>query len=190
MSAPSKIDSLSPRQRECLRLVLVRMGSKEIARELNISSHTVDDHLKAATRALGVTSRFEAARLLRKHEGLPPQALGGASLGIPNEPETVAYEATPDIGVTLGATEGAPAIREARAVFEPLLAPIEKPGPRLRLLTWGIERNDLSTFQRVAYVMLLTTGIALAAGITAVGLIGITALLRAIFIGTSTTIRL
>lgn len=67
--AVDPISKLSSRQRECLRLALVRHGSKEIARELGISAHVVDKHIKAALKTLGVANRFEAARLLAAHEG-------------------------------------------------------------------------------------------------------------------------
>ena len=60
--------ALTESQRRCLRLVLGHMTSKEIARELNLSSHTVDAHLKAAMRTLGVTSRVKAALILEAAE--------------------------------------------------------------------------------------------------------------------------
>lgn len=62
------LESLTPRQRECLRLVRKDKSTKEIARELGISPQTVNNHLKAAMCALGVGSRFIAARALREHE--------------------------------------------------------------------------------------------------------------------------
>ncbi|WP_254305486.1 helix-turn-helix transcriptional regulator [Sphingopyxis sp. BSNA05] len=49
-------------QRDCLRLVLAHLNSKEIARELGVSPHTVDQRLRTAMRILNVQSRFEAAR--------------------------------------------------------------------------------------------------------------------------------
>lgn len=71
-----RIEQLSPRERECLRLVALAYSSKQIGRQLGISHHTVDDHLKHAMSVLDMPSRFEAARLLVDAEGLPPQALG------------------------------------------------------------------------------------------------------------------
>jgi DNA-binding CsgD family transcriptional regulator len=56
-------------QRDCLRLVLGHMSSKEIGRMLGISSHTVDQRLKQAMRTLGASSRVEAARMLAALEG-------------------------------------------------------------------------------------------------------------------------
>lgn len=58
------IDLLTPRERECLRLVDQHLSSKEIARQLGISKHTVDTHLDKARQRLGVVTRYDAARLM------------------------------------------------------------------------------------------------------------------------------
>jgi DNA-binding CsgD family transcriptional regulator len=63
-----RVALLSIGQRECLRLVFMHMSSKDIARALNISSHTVDQRLKVACRHLGVVTRIEAARALAAYE--------------------------------------------------------------------------------------------------------------------------
>ena len=55
-------------QRDCLRLVFQHRTSKQIARELGISSHTVDQRLKAAMRILRVSARVEAAQILAAYE--------------------------------------------------------------------------------------------------------------------------
>lgn len=66
--------ALSERERQCLRLVFGHMGSKEIARELGLSAHTVDGHLRTALRKLELPSRRDAARWLAAVEP-PPQRL-------------------------------------------------------------------------------------------------------------------
>lgn len=48
--------------KDCLRLAGRHYSSKEIARMLGISKHTVDQRLRYATQQMGATSRFEAAR--------------------------------------------------------------------------------------------------------------------------------
>jgi DNA-binding CsgD family transcriptional regulator len=60
-----RIERLSPGQRECLDLVDEHATSKEIARQLGISRHTVDARLRQAIQILGVTSRREAAIIYR-----------------------------------------------------------------------------------------------------------------------------
>lgn len=71
----SRLATLSDRQREILRLVSRDVNSKEIARELGLSDETVKNHIKAAMRRLGVSSRFDAARLLRMHEHDDPRVV-------------------------------------------------------------------------------------------------------------------
>jgi DNA-binding CsgD family transcriptional regulator len=63
-----RLEQLTLGQRDCLRLVGQYMSSKEIARRLKISHHTVDQRLKRATFLLGVHSRSDAARILMREE--------------------------------------------------------------------------------------------------------------------------
>lgn len=53
---------LSPRQEECLRGVLQLKSAKEIARDLGISPHAVEKHLRLCREKIGVASSAEAAR--------------------------------------------------------------------------------------------------------------------------------
>lgn len=64
-----RLARLTDGQRDCLRLVGQYLSSKEIARRLDISPHTVDQRLKRATLLLELPTRFEAARLYMKHFG-------------------------------------------------------------------------------------------------------------------------
>lgn len=59
------VERLSGRQRQCLELVAEGYTSKQIARELELSPSTVDNHLNAAVERLGLSGRAEAARALR-----------------------------------------------------------------------------------------------------------------------------
>ena len=56
------LDKITPKQREVLRLALIRKSSKEIARELGIAARSVDQRLDAARITLGASTRFQAAR--------------------------------------------------------------------------------------------------------------------------------
>ncbi len=56
-------------QVETLRHVLAHRNSKEIARIMGVSPHTVDERIRRAIRALGVTSRIEAARMMAASNG-------------------------------------------------------------------------------------------------------------------------
>lgn len=53
---------LTERQQQCLQGFLERKTAKVIGRELGISHHAVEQHLKAARRKLGAESTLEAAR--------------------------------------------------------------------------------------------------------------------------------
>ncbi len=61
--------ALNEGQKDCLRLVMQHFSSKEIARKLVLSPHTVDKRLKLAIAILGVSSRVDAARILAEAEG-------------------------------------------------------------------------------------------------------------------------
>jgi DNA-binding CsgD family transcriptional regulator len=75
---------LSRGQLEVLRLVNRHLSSKEIAAQLGISSHTVDQRVRGAIRTLGVARRSEAARLVDLHD----KRSGGAIPPPPDELET------------------------------------------------------------------------------------------------------
>jgi DNA-binding CsgD family transcriptional regulator len=75
----SATDRLSERQKQCLELVADGYTSKQIARQLNLSPSTVDNHLNAALERLGVDSRALAARIFIKgnqNHIIDPQSFG------------------------------------------------------------------------------------------------------------------
>lgn len=59
--APARL--LSQREQDCLVWVARGATSKHAARQLNLSSHTVDEHVRSAMAKLGVSKRTEAAAL-------------------------------------------------------------------------------------------------------------------------------
>src|SRR4051794_23470727 len=58
---------LTPGQVNCLLLVHQHLSSKEIAAELEISRHTVDQRIRRALQILGVPRRTEAARIIGQY---------------------------------------------------------------------------------------------------------------------------
>ena len=64
-----RVARLTPAQLDCLRLVDQLMSSKEIAAELHISPHTVDQRIRQALAILGV-ERLQTTRRSAK-ESLP-----------------------------------------------------------------------------------------------------------------------
>ena len=75
-TASDRIKLLTERQRSYLRLVAQHRSSKEIAGATGSSHRAVDKQLLKANNLLGVSTRFDAARLLADHdaevEPLPP----------------------------------------------------------------------------------------------------------------------
>ena len=58
------VSTLSARQLSCLALAAEGLTSKEIARRINLSPSTVDNHIRTASARLGVRGRREAVRLM------------------------------------------------------------------------------------------------------------------------------
>lgn len=64
MEMIERIGRLSRGQLDCLQLVDQHLSSKQIAIELGISSHAVDQRIRGALQVLGVERRSMAARLV------------------------------------------------------------------------------------------------------------------------------
>jgi len=58
-SVDPELDQLTPREREVLRLIARGYAYKEIARELGISTKTVESHVSAVLRKLQLTNRYQ-----------------------------------------------------------------------------------------------------------------------------------
>ena len=100
------LQKLTPRQKEVLRLLQSGFDTKSIARELDISVHTVIEHLREARRHLGVSNSREAARMLGQAEAGPPKIMGRSDIGVGSQgPETtsVVQSSTNQTLVYLGA---------------------------------------------------------------------------------------
>ena len=162
-----RLARLSEAQRICLRMVFMHMSSKDIARELGISPHTVDQRLKAAIQILGVDSRVDAARLLARAEGggtyqplvyqSPDIAELGAKVPIHSLVDHVGTEA-----------RSGHAMREDQAAFVAVAQPrnaIPLPFP-----LGGGERNDLNVGQRLVWIVGIAIATALSFGAILAGL--------------------
>ena len=60
--AGGQLPQLTDRQRQCLEGFLTRKTAKQIGRELGITHHAVEQHLKAARKKFGATDTLGAAR--------------------------------------------------------------------------------------------------------------------------------
>jgi DNA-binding CsgD family transcriptional regulator len=79
---PPKPLGLSPREVEIMRLVAEGMETKEIARALNISPATVNNQVQTAKTKIGISDRWAAAQILRRH-------LESSDDRLTNEPQTL-----------------------------------------------------------------------------------------------------
>lgn len=75
-------DALSTREKDTLRLLLNGHDAKSIARNLDLSVHTVNERLREARRKLGVSSSREAARRLAEAERLGHDFLADKQLRV------------------------------------------------------------------------------------------------------------
>jgi DNA-binding CsgD family transcriptional regulator len=178
---PVRLAKLSEGQKACLRLVYAHMSSKDIARDLGISPHTVDARLRAAIHTLGVATRVEAARQLATAEAAAPyQSSVYQSPHVAAAPASDMLVPGNDTGKRDGrddiyrrAAAGAPRpqrVAEAVAAFD--AAPAVWPGPAspsTRLRAWG-GRNDLGLGARVGVTLAIAIGSALAFGAILSGL--------------------
>lgn len=82
--------TLTEREKDALRLLLAGHEAKSIARELDLSVHTVNDRLRNARAKLGVSSSREAARRWAQMDGETP--VSGASENSAHTPETPAHK--------------------------------------------------------------------------------------------------
>jgi DNA-binding CsgD family transcriptional regulator len=87
------LPALSEGEKQCLRLVSQGFNSKEIARQLHVSEHTVDQRVRTSLRKFGVPSRKEAARLFVSFE--QPQPQSGTYQPLIHQTQRLASDADP-----------------------------------------------------------------------------------------------
>ena len=157
----NRIARLTEQQRTCLRFVYAHMTSKEIAPLMGIEPGSVDQHIKAAMRVLGVGDRRSAARILAEHEG-------------PSAVQPLVYQ-SPEIAPPLdSSTFGPPiesgwqpsglsggAMREQQASFR---VATSGGAPTLPLPVGTTRPGDLNWLTRLAWIAVIAIGVALAFG--------------------------
>lgn len=152
-----RIARLTEQQRACLRHVYAHRTSKEIAPLLGIEPGSVDQHIKAAMKTLGVSDRRTAARLFAEQDTQP-----------------LVYQ-PPDIAAPLdSSTFGPPiesgwqpsglsggAMRESQASFR---VATSGGAPMLPLPIGTTRPGDLNWLTRLAWIAAIAIGVALAFG--------------------------
>jgi DNA-binding CsgD family transcriptional regulator len=165
---------LTPGQLDCLRLVDQLLSSKEIAAELKISPHTVDQRIRQALATLGVERRNQAARIVAQYSG-PYQRLIHQSPYIETAPQNAHSEAAVGIQIRhadrAGEAGGAGFLTEQRpASFWPSLQP--------PFATRSNPRNEMSVGQRLFWIAAIAIGAAFSAGMYLAGLESLARLLK------------
>ena len=162
----ARLSRLSPGQLDCLRLVDQHLSSKEIAVELGISPHTVDQRIRQALHILGVERRAQAARIVARNSG-PYQRLIHQSPYI--EPERGSAHPNPAVSHQIrhadraGEVGGASFLTEQRpvSIWPSLQLPFE---------TRSNPRNEMSVGQRLFWIAAIAIGSAFSAGMYLAGL--------------------
>jgi DNA-binding CsgD family transcriptional regulator len=169
-----RVARLTPGQLDCLRLVDQHLSSKEIAAELGISPHTVDQRVRQALQILGVERRTQAARLVAQYSG-PYQRL----IHQPPYIEPAAPNGHPEAAVghqirhadRAGGAGGSGFLTEQRpASFWPSLQP--------PFATRSNPRNEMSVGQRLFWIVAIAIGAAFSAGMYLAGLESLARLLK------------
>src|SRR2546423_9654519 len=169
-----RVARLTAGQLDCLRLVDQHLSSKEIAAELGISPHTVDQRVRQALATLGVERRAQAARLVAQYSG-PYQRLIHQSPYIEPTVQTGHPEAAVSHQIRhadrAGRAGGAGFLTEQRpATFWPSL--------QLPFATRSNPRNEMSVGQRLFWIATIAIGAAFAAGMYLAGLESLARLLQ------------
>jgi DNA-binding CsgD family transcriptional regulator len=160
-----RVARLSQGQLDCLRLVDQHLSSKEIAAELGISPHTVDQRVRGALQILGVERRTQAARLVATHCG-PYQRLIHQSPYIEPEPDPGQSEGAVRIQIRHADRAGEIGLEgfntEQRSSIQSSLL--------LPFATRSHPRNEMSVGMRLLWIVMIAMGAAFAAGMYLAGL--------------------
>jgi DNA-binding CsgD family transcriptional regulator len=161
-----RVAQLSRGQLDCLLLVDQHLSSKEIAVELGISSHTVDQRIRGALQVLGVERRSQAARLVARvqqpyqrliHQS--PHIEGGAAQGHPGDA----------VGFQIRHADRAG--RAGDLGFETEQRPgLSWSSLPLPFATRSHPRNEMSVGFRLVWIVLIAMGATFSAGMYLAGL--------------------
>jgi DNA-binding CsgD family transcriptional regulator len=156
-----RIARLTEQQRACLRHVYAHLTSKEIAPLMGIEPGSVDQHIKAAMKTLGVGDRRSAARILALHEGRQDtQPLVYQPLDIAPPSDSFTFVPPIESGWQPSGLSGG-AMREQQASFR---VATSGGAPTLPLPIGTTRPGDLNWLTRLAWIAVIAIGVALAFG--------------------------
>ncbi|MFP5329969.1 MAG: response regulator transcription factor [Alphaproteobacteria bacterium] len=170
-----RVAKLTKGQLDCLRLVAQHLSSKEIAAELGISPHTVDQRIRQALQTLGVGRRSQAARLVAQFD----------------EPYQRLIHQSPHIETPAGPGDFQPAasnqIRHAGRAGKGWQSSgfqtehesgFSRSSLQLPFATRSHPRNEMSVGLRLLWIVGIATGAAFSAGMYLAGLESLARLLK------------
>ena len=166
MLVADRVARLSAGQLDCLRLVDQHLSSKEIAAELHISPHTVDQRIRGALHILGVERRSQAARLISQHCG-PYQRLIHQPPYV--EPDRSAAQPGSTVSIQIRHADRAGGTGDAGFITEQRPASFRS-SLQMPFATRSNPRNEMSVGQRLLWIVLIATGAAFSAGMYLAGL--------------------
>ena len=170
-----RVARLSAGQLDCLRLVNEHLSSKEIAGELGISPHTVDQRIRGALQILGVERRAQAARIVAQHSQ-PYQRL------IHQPPYIEAAPAPTDQGAAVSNqirhAGRAGEIRGDAGFKTEQRSELFRSSLQLPFATRSHPRNEMSVGLRLVWIVIIATGSAFSAGMYLAGLESLARLLK------------
>lgn len=163
--ASERVKRLYDGQMKVLRLVDQHLNSKEIAAELGISPHTVDQRIRGAIRILGVSKRQEAARLVAQAQ--PYQRLIHQPPHIDETPATDNQD--PAISFQIRHAD-----RAGGTGWTGLETEQRAASPRSFLVPpWSTRRNprnEMSVGQRLLWILMISMAASFSAGMYLAGL--------------------
>jgi DNA-binding CsgD family transcriptional regulator len=169
----ARVAKLSPGQLDCLLLVDQHLNSKEIAAELHISPHTVDQRIRQALGILGVERRAHAARVVARYKD-PYQRLIHQSPYIPAEPQS----GHPEAAVSHQIRHADRAGEAGDAGFLTEQRPASWSSLQPPFATRSNPRNEMSVGQRLFWIAAIAIGAAFSAGMYLAGLESLARLLK------------
>jgi DNA-binding CsgD family transcriptional regulator len=160
------VSELTRGQLDVLLLVDQHLSSKEIAAELGISPHTVDQRIRQALHKLGVERRSQAARLVAREHG-PYQRLIHQSPHIDGGPAPSQSEAAVGFQIRHADRAG----KAGDLGFDTEQRPgTSSPSLPLPFATRSNPRNEMSVGFRLLWIVLIAVGAAFSAGMYLAGL--------------------
>lgn len=164
---------LTQGQLDCLLLVDQHLSSKEIAAELGISPHTVDQRIRQSLQILGVERRTQAARLIAK-DRTPYQRLIHQTPDIEGPSDTSQIDGAVGFQIRHADRAG-----KAGGFGFKTEQNTKSSGPSLPLpfATRSQPRNEMSVGFRLLWIVLIAIGALFSAGMYLAGLESLTRML-------------